>query len=193
LVRIKYNLHNFVFMILHRFNYATKTEAQTSSYEILSCEIPAGQPVAPCGTFMNYDAVNNKLAPTVNGFKAGTYADGSSVYVGLGNNSACFAESMAPCRIKPSDPGAGCYIAGCNTERYETTTVQYLLNHPRLRWVGVTSSTLTATSGVTYDVQNVATFKFARIASTANGVNYVTIGKGIQYALYNPNFHGAWW
>jgi hypothetical protein len=180
-------------MISHRFNYATKTEAWTSSYEILSCEIPEGQPVPPCGTFMNYDAVNDKLAPTVSGFKAGTYADGSSVYVGLGNNTSCNGEKWAPCRLKASDPDAGCYMANCGTERYEKYAVQYLLNHPKLRWVGVTSSTLTSTSGIFYDNPSVVTFKFARVSATANGTNYVTIGKSFQYLPTNVNFHGAWW
>jgi hypothetical protein len=135
---------------------------------------------------------NDKTAPIRNGFSAGTYADGSNVYVGLGNNTACFGETMAPCRLKATDP-AGCYIAGCGTERLETKTVQYVVDHPWLKWVPVTSATVFSTNGLTNDAKNGVTTKYARIKSTYNGVNYVTIGKGFHYYTGNPNFHDAYW
>jgi hypothetical protein len=179
-------------MISHRFNYAINTEAQTSSYEILSCEAPAPQPSTPCGTFVTYDPINDKNAPARNGFVAGTYVDASKVYVGLGDNTVCFGETMAPCRLNINDP-AGCYIAGCAVQKFENKKVKYLLNHPNLKWVPVTSATVFSTNGLSYDIPGVGTLKFARVNSTSRGINYVTIGKAIHYSNGNPSFHGAFW
>jgi hypothetical protein len=148
--------------------------------------------IPPCGTLATYDVVNDKTAPIRNGFSAGTYVDGSNVYVGLGDNTACFGETMAPCRLKATDP-AGCYIASCGKELFVSKPAQYVVNHPWLKWVPVTSATVFSTNGLTYAARNDLIFKYARIKSSYNGVNYVTIGKGMHYYNGDPNNHDASW
>lgn len=54
-------------------------------------------PLKTIGTFLPLDGVNQ---PSVNGFSAGTFVDGSQVYMGYGDNSECYNESPCPGRSK---------------------------------------------------------------------------------------------
>jgi hypothetical protein len=67
-----------------------------------------------------------------------------------------------------------------------------VLDHPWLKWVPVASAQF-YTNGLTYAAKNDLTFNYARIKSSYNGVNYVTIGKGFNYYAGNPSFHDAYW
>lgn len=131
-----------------------------------------------CGTFIQYDAFNDQFAPTIDGFLAGTYGDGSDVYVGLGNNSICGGEPFAPCRLKTND-NAGCYIPSCGLERFDNQNSFYLLNDKNFKWIPVTRDTLKQSSPLIFDIPGVKTLAFGRINSTASGVDYTTVGKVI--------------
>ncbi|KAG5669554.1 hypothetical protein PVAND_017441 [Polypedilum vanderplanki] len=122
------------------------TEASvTNSFEVLTC---ANDYTAPCGTFVPYDATVNPTAPqTFNAFTAGTYLDGSSAYVGIGNNhqSSCPGQQNIPGRISiVNNPGV--YMS-CATVLFDNKTPQYLRNNPSLKWVLTSDATIASVKG----------------------------------------------
>lgn len=50
------------------------------------------------GTFISYDPVNGLNEPSINGFSAGKFQDGTEAYVGFGDNSGCGGQNPCPGR-----------------------------------------------------------------------------------------------
>lgn len=59
------------------------------------------------GTFVAYDTVNGITDLELNGVAAGTFYDGTTVYIGHSDNSECFNQLNCPSRISTNSSGPG--------------------------------------------------------------------------------------
>lgn len=92
--------------------------------------------------------MNDINAPDVDGFSAGTGDDGSNLYVGYGDNSACgsqvrfeeifnfylifFLKNPCPARVSTSPSGSGAYMSCTTGENYDPVIAMYLQTNPRV-------------------------------------------------------------
>lgn len=133
--------------------------------------------------------MTDPTAPTVDGFVAGTYVDGSTIYVGRGNNTLCNGQSDCPGQIKASNPDAGIYMT-CGTGRLTyLTESSYLKNHPKLTWVPSNYYDMKTLPGVLHIESVKFPFWFGRVRLTRDGITFDQVSKvhsnGIYY--YTPD------
>lgn len=90
---------------------------------------------------MNFNLTNIMNDPATNGFVAGIYLDGSTIYGGVGDFSVCFNQNPAPSRVM-TGINAGAYSSCSNGqlagENYDKISPQYFYNHADLKWVQTT-------------------------------------------------------
>lgn len=133
---------------------------------IVCCTNGANNPgciIEKCGNLIDFKPSISYNDPATNGFVAGKYIDGSTIYAGQGDFNVCWwqvislthqkkkmnktknnPQNPAPARIQTSNsisgPGAysscgGALPAG---ENYDKISPKYFYNHPDLKWVPTT-------------------------------------------------------
>lgn len=124
-----------------------ENEGLFTSYQVLACQDPDATPDpilnSPCGTFVNYDAINNPNVLTLYGFPGGNYYEDNSIqYVGTGNiPDYCQIENPIPGGIQLT-PTPGAYVTCGGMPYTDTATARFLVRNPNLKWVDASDSTL---------------------------------------------------
>lgn len=127
------------------------------------------------GTFIQYDIKTDRGGPIIEGLLAGTYIDGSKVYVGHGYNEPCNGQMIAPARIRVDENGPGAYVGRCGKEGYDPDTPYFIQKHPDLEWVKSNSSTFRSIQNAVSIKGGHNLFFFARVTSMDPA--YTTIAK----------------
>lgn len=73
------------------------------------------------------------MAPTVDGFSAGTALDGTELYVGKGTNLNC-GQMPCPAKIDVNPPAPGAYMSCADGENYDPMTAEYLQFNPMVEF-----------------------------------------------------------
>jgi hypothetical protein len=146
-------------------------------------------PDYPCGGLISLKGND----PTLNGFEVGRYDDGSKIFAGVGNFSACFNQNPAPGRIMTTNSvlGSGSYCScniAANGENYDGQSAKYFFNHPDLKWV---TTTATKASTVVGAIKIGIHYLGRKYLTSTNGVS-VQVGKveGTTFYYKHPNKNG---
>lgn len=135
-----------------------------------------------CGYLVNFTGGN----PAANGFVAGTYIDGSTIYAGLGDFGKCWGQNPAPARIMTSSsisgPGAYCSCSGAQPagENYDPISAQYFSKHSDLKWVPTTGAQAANVVGAV----KVANFVVGRKWLASRNGTYIQVGKVVNGLIY---------
>jgi hypothetical protein len=134
-----------------------------------------------CGSLINL----NRSDPAVDGFLGGQYDDGSKIYVGLGDFSACWGQSPAPARImfNSSNYNNGAFSscgAATTGEYFDNQKSQYFYNHPDMKWVPSTAASAASIQGAI----KVGMFYVGRKWLISKNRKYHQIGKIVNGVLY---------
>lgn len=117
--------------------------------------------------------------PDLNGFAAGTYLDGSTIYAGSGSFPSCYNAVKIGARIQTSKsnfaPGAylPCDLSPTGEFFDNSTNAQYFYNHPNLQWVPTTADKARFVPGV-FPVG--PSWYLARILQTSANGTYTQVG-----------------
>jgi hypothetical protein len=85
------------------------------------------------GSFARWDTNKFPESPPF-GFKAGKYLDGSTVFVGFGDNRMCEpSQFIVPGRLNAVERKV--YMGCIYGEKTDSTTLLYIIDHPKLEWV----------------------------------------------------------
>lgn len=93
------------------------------------------------GTFIPYDPVTDRDAPVRYGILAGTYSDGSPIYVGRGDNTAFLGMNLTSARVSIDPNRPGLYMTTSSGEVFRDTNATFLANHSSIMWIKVNAST----------------------------------------------------
>ena len=134
--------------------------------------------IEKCGTVVDFNpSLNAYNDPATNGLVAGKYIDGSTIYAGQGDFTACWWQNPAPARIMSggSSPGAysSCYGALPAGENYDTKSPKYFLNHPDLKWVPTTAENALNIAGAVV----IGGMRLGRKFMPSENGTYIQIGK----------------
>jgi len=150
------------------------TTISTNSYGCTNGANNADCVIPTCGALLRLSAND----PSVNGFSAGTYIDGSTIYPGAGNFSMCAGQNPAAARIMTTNSvsGSGAYssCSGTSTgENYDGTSAQYFINDSSLSWVPTSVDNAPLVPGIVYVGPTLVGRKFF---TSLNGT-YTQVGK----------------
>jgi len=84
--------------------------------------------------------------PSKDGFSAGTYIDGSTIYAGTGNFSQCFGQNPGPARVSSLGAYMTCGLSATG-EYSDSASAQYYVQTPDLMWVPTTASAASSVKG----------------------------------------------
>lgn len=133
------------------------------------------------GSFLPYNPSSYLDDPKIDGFIAGTYIDGSRVYVGRGDNSANGGEKPCTARISDDPLKPGAFMEATNQENFDGLTSEYLYNHRDLVWIKLNYSTILYRNP--YAISFVSGSKAMMIARKVFS-NYTQIGK-VRFLDFN--------
>lgn len=157
-----------------------------SGFQLISPQNLAKRILSLKGTLVPYDPTSNPYAPSILGFNAGIYYDGSSIYPGTASSN-CIGQNPAPSRITTTNrilgPGGYCTCGSAPLERFDDKTANFYLAHSKMQWVKVNQTTFWNVPGI-IGVTSLYTMWIGRINITFTNGTFQQIGKVYAGTLF---------